>query len=369
MLWATVLVGMASSPSPAADFIRVQPAPDEFVVRQFRDADVVFLGEDHGVKEHLDFVSALIPRLDAAGVHTLGVEFGAEEDQLAADKLLTQASYDAEEARRLQFSYNVGWAIQEYQNLYQAAWKVNRLKREGQTPFRIVHLSYRFNWSKFSGRHSSSFCGVFARGPIEAFRANVIEREAILPRRKMLALVGTPHAYTRYTPMTFNVLAQNYLDSERRWLGQLVEGKAPGRTRTVMFHQPFFLTAPRYSAAQIAGGKLEAAWVAAGGRPVGIDLATGAVGELMDREAVPITESSDRGGVRLKDWADGMVVLKRLRDLKGGTVDRSFVSEANLKAVQSNWPDPDWTPAPKSVTEYYETVGRYLDLSRRYAGL
>lgn len=369
MILAPLLLGFGFAHSALSDFIRVQPTPQDFVLRQFARADVVFLGEDHGVKDHLDFVADIVPKLDAAGIHLLGVEFGAEEDQATVDRLVTQPIYDPVVARELQFNYNVGWAIQEYQSLYRAAWQLNQRKRPGETPFRIVHLSYRYNWSKFTGRHASSMKGVFYRGPIESFRANIIERESLLPSKKMLVLVGTPHAYTRYSPMKFDALAPNYLQVVTGWLGQLVEQKAPGRTRTIMFNQPFYGLAPNYKPSLLAEGRLENAWAEAGSRPVGIDLDDGPAGELVDSTALPMGESSDRGGIRLRDWADGILVLKRLRDLRGGSIDSQFVTEEKMDAVRANWPDPDWAPAPKTLAEYYEKVSRNLDLARRYSGL
>lgn len=355
--------------SSLSDFLRRQPDPSTFVVDRFRSRDVVFLGEDHGVKENLDFLARLLPKLHEAGIHQLGVEFGAEEDQVAVDRLVLGETYDPVEARRLQFSYNVGWAVKEYQELYQAAWSINRNRKKGTPPFRIVHLSYVFDWSKFTGRHAASMRGVFRRGPIEHFRANVIEREAILPRRKMLVICGTPHAYTKYVPMTYNVLAADYLQPDRGWLGQLVEAKIPGRTATIMLHQPFYRPAPLYKPTHFCSGILEEAWERAGRRSVGIDLQRGPVGELQDSAALPIVESSDRGGLRLGDWADGYIILDQLKKLQGATLDREFVTESNLSSVQTNWPDPDWRAAPKSVEEFYRGTGDYLDLRKRYFGL
>lgn len=38
-------------------------APDDYLVSKFKKADIVLLAEDHGVKENLDFVRNLIPKL------------------------------------------------------------------------------------------------------------------------------------------------------------------------------------------------------------------------------------------------------------------------------------------------------------------
>ena len=38
-------------------------SPSEYLVSKFSNYDLVLLGEDHGVKDHLDFVKNLIPDL------------------------------------------------------------------------------------------------------------------------------------------------------------------------------------------------------------------------------------------------------------------------------------------------------------------
>src|SRR5699024_1485833 len=92
----------------------------------------------------------LIPKLYKAGVYNLGMEFGASENQETLDSLLTAPSYDKEIAREVMYSYNVGWAYQEYQDIYQAAWKFNENLPEGKKPFRILNLSYQYDWSNFN---------------------------------------------------------------------------------------------------------------------------------------------------------------------------------------------------------------------------
>src|SRR5437764_12372934 len=84
-------------------------SPEDYVVDKLADHDVVLLAETHGIKHNLLLVQGLMPRLHAAGVYNVGMEFGAVEDQEQLDRLVTGASYDEDLARRLMFNYNVGW--------------------------------------------------------------------------------------------------------------------------------------------------------------------------------------------------------------------------------------------------------------------
>ena len=82
--------------------------PEQYVLDTFARRDVVLLAEDHAIRHNLLLVGRLIPLLPAAGVFTLGMEFGASEDQAALDALTTADAYDEALARRLMFNYNVG---------------------------------------------------------------------------------------------------------------------------------------------------------------------------------------------------------------------------------------------------------------------
>jgi len=92
--------------------------PEEYIVDSFADHDVVLLGEVHGVRHFVELVHNLIPRLYAAGVRNVGMEFGAVEDQEQLDRLVQAEEYDEKLARRLMFSYNVGWAYREYMDAF-----------------------------------------------------------------------------------------------------------------------------------------------------------------------------------------------------------------------------------------------------------
>ena len=76
---------------------------NDFVIDVFRTKDIVFLAEDHAIKNNLLFVKQLIPDLYKAGVYYLGMEFGASEDQDILDNLVTGDSFSMNKARELMF--------------------------------------------------------------------------------------------------------------------------------------------------------------------------------------------------------------------------------------------------------------------------
>ena len=70
LLFALASAWGAPPPTP-------RPAADDFLVSRFETADVVLLSEDHRARQNLEFVHELIPKLHAAGVRTLVMEFRA----------------------------------------------------------------------------------------------------------------------------------------------------------------------------------------------------------------------------------------------------------------------------------------------------
>lgn len=86
-------------------------SPDDYIISTFKSRDVILLAEDHRVKENLEFLHSLVPKLYEVGVYNIGMEFGASEDQSKLDSLVNALEYSEDLARQLMFNYNTGWAF------------------------------------------------------------------------------------------------------------------------------------------------------------------------------------------------------------------------------------------------------------------
>lgn len=124
-------------------------SPQNYVLEKFTNYDIILLAEDHRVKENLIFLGKLIPQLYKKGIYTLGMEFGASEDQLLLDSLVTAETYDENLARQLMFNYNSGWAFKEYMDIYKFTWEFNKSLKKNERKFKILNLSYKYNWTSF----------------------------------------------------------------------------------------------------------------------------------------------------------------------------------------------------------------------------
>lgn len=339
-------------------------APDDYLISKFNDADIILLGEDHGVKENLDFVRNLIPKLYQKGIYMLGMEFGAYEDQAQLDSLINAPEYDEQLARELMFNYNTRWAIAEYMSIYKAAWEWNRSLPEGAKKFRVLNISYCYNWSEFEGaRTPENMKKVFPLGNTEDFRCSLLEREVLVLNQKILVLTGTPHAFTFYHFPLYDYTSPGFVRYEERFLGNLLYSKYGERVLSVALHQPF----PNYPNHQPGwvspvAGEFEVLMRKANNKAVGFDLKNTPLGKLRDNSYYSMGYTN----FTLADLFDGYIFLKPIKELSSCSVDYKFMDEMNWDRAVSNNPDPDWHPRPQSKEQYWEMVESFMNIEKRY---
>lgn len=347
---------------------RTAQAPDAYLLDRFGSADVVLLGEDHAVKQSVAFVMNAIPKLYAAGVTNLVMEFGAEEDQAKLDRLVTAPDYDTQAARQLMFNYNVMWSWQDYRDLYRAVWAFNRGLPKGKPPFRIVNMSYVFEWSGFTGtRTPETLRQVFPRGMVDQFRAERIAREVLDKGQKALVLTGTLHAFTRFAAGQTQSDGDGFCQRTANALGNRLHAAYGTRVTNVMLHQSLpALPGRRDFFEQPGDGAVERIMRLNGNRPVGFDLRGAPMGSIRDYSYYGICDRD----FTLADLFDGYIFLAPFRDLRAATPDAGFVDEANLARAIAQFPDPDWSPRPANLEQ---ARAHLLDMAKqidaRYATL
>jgi len=339
-------------------------SPEDYLISKFKEADIILLAEDHGVKENLDFVRNLIPKLYENGIYMLGMEFGAYEDQKQLDSLINAPKYDEQLARQLMFNYNTRWAITEYMAIYKAAWEWNRSLPEQAKKFRVLNISYQYDWEKFEKvRTPENMKKVFPLGNTEDFRCALLEREVLSSHEKILVLTGTIHAFTSYHFPYYDYTSPGFVRYENRFLGNLLYSKYGKKVIAVALHQPFFnypnhqpsLTSP-------AAGKLETIISKCYKGPVGFDLKKSLIGELRDFSYY----SMGYIDFTLADLFDGYIFLKPIKELSSCTVDYKFMDDTNWEKAIRNNPDPDWHPRPETKEQYWKMVEEFMNIEKRY---
>lgn len=309
----------------------------------------MLLGEHHIVKQNLLFVQDLIPLLYNNGIYTLGMEFGAYEHQPLMDSLVKATEYNDALAASMMFDYNVTWAYQEYIDMAKVAWEFNRTLPKNARPFRILNLSYLYNWEKFKGvRDASSMREVFYKGTADQFRAEVIEKEVLRKNEKILVLVGTPHAYTKYGSPFYLYNADNFCAFDYNWLGNRLYAKYPGKVFNIILHQAFTKKeGDQYISISPLDGQIEALMLKNENKPVGFDLIHSPIGKLKDNSL----HARGYEDFTIDKLFDGYIFLKPLKELEGCTVVPDFVNASNIAQALRQFPDPDWHQKVTKLTE------------------
>jgi hypothetical protein len=343
------VTGQSYTPEMVA-FIRTKAlSPQAYVIEKFKTHDVILLGEHHLVKQNLQFVTQLIPELYRNGIYAIGMEFGAAEDQHTLDSLVLAPAYDEQTARQIMFHYNVTWGYQEYIDVYKAAWKFNHTLPANARKFRILNLSYVFQWKGFDGnRDQESMSRVFPKGTVDKFRAQVIEREILKSDDKILALVGTPHAYTRYGSPYYLFNGDGFCGFDKSWLGNRLYVRHTDKVFSILLHQPFIKEVDgQYLWVSPAKGSIEAIMAQNQHKPVGFDLARSPLGQLSDdsQHALCYPEFT------LGQFFDGYIYLAPLKKLEGCTPIEEFVNEQNIQHALEQFPDRDWHEPVTNLVE------------------
>lgn len=341
--------------------------PEQYILHVFATRDVVLLAEDHAIRHNLKLVQHLIPHLYQAGVHNLGMEFGASEDQAALDALTTGEHYDENAARRCMFHYNVGWAFKEYLEIYRAAWAFNRTLPPSAPRFRVLNLSYRYDWAEAPVvRTPENARKIYHLGPVDAYRAALTRREILDKGAKILILTGTPHAFTRYHFPIFDFNAAGFVRLENRNLGQLLYQEAPDRVFCILLHQAF--SSRWQGGAELvfpARGAIDQVMAGFADTRVGFGLRDTPWGDLPDDSYY----ASGYEDFRLGQLADGYIYERPFAAFESCTLDEAFLTEANWPEAQRQFPDPDWHKRPATLAEYWAQIRQYADIPQRYRAL
>jgi len=339
-------------------------SPQDYILAKFKKADIILLAEDHRVKENLIFLGNLIPQLHKKGIFTIGMEFGAYEDQELLDSLVNAETYDENLARQLMFNYNPGWAFKEYMDIYKYAWEFNKNLKKNERKFTILNLSYKFDWSSFSGQRTpENMKRVFYKGNTEVFRFKIVEKEILKKNEKILIITGDVHAFTKYKFPFYDYTSPNFVRFDKNYFGNLLYSKYPTKVFSILLHKPFY-NYPNKKPLLIspANGKIEQIMSLRSNQPIGFDLNNTPIGNLPDSSYY----SMGYPNFKLSDFYDGYIFLKPVKKLSSCTIDSLFLNDTNWLLASKNIPDPDWHPKPKNLAEYWKQIYDFADIVKYY---
>ncbi len=197
-------------------------SPSEYVLEKFRCSDIVFLGENHYIKEELLFLQNLIPALSNGGIKFLGLEMASRDRQQDIDRLLDADSYDESLAIDILRHWRCDFCYQEYLDIFRVAWELNSSLRDNSRRFRIIGLDIDHGYG--------SKCDVSGWDMMrDSFMAETVQREIVSKNEKALVYAHLSHAVTKY------VFGKKGTQSHLS-LGNLIYRNIPDRCTTLYFH-------------------------------------------------------------------------------------------------------------------------------------
>jgi hypothetical protein len=316
-------------------------SPQDYVMAAFARHDVVLLGEFFKIRQNVQLVQDLIPRLYAAGIRNLGIEYALSDDQAQIDAMLTAPAWDESAARAITFDWLVTWGYQEYIDLYRAAWQVNKARPAGVRPFRIVGLNVRQNWELLKTQNDLGnpriVAGIFANGVPDAHMADVIDREFTRAGEKALVFCGTQHVFTRYHSRAYEKNAADMKLSETRRAGNIVYDRIGARVFGISIHSPWPEPAQKTGLSYAVDGSLDALIEALPPekRSAGWDTAGTPLG------ALPLGRSSYADGAQtgtLADLFDGYIVQGPIAGYTMVTPIRDFIRPGDAERAGREFP-------------------------------
>jgi len=152
-----------------------------------------------------------------------------------------------------------------------------------------------------------------------------------------------------------NVTSESDL-SETKWLGEYLYEAYGDRVTNLLFHQPLEPLMEMVTQKQIPPSPTAFVEQLLS-KPAGFDL-----------KKLPIHHDRNSHNVFdfIAQFFDGYLYLAPLHGCTGATVDKHFLDEQSFSDVLTQWPDKDWTPAPKNEKDYWQIVSDYVDLKQRY---
>jgi hypothetical protein len=303
-------------------------SPEDYVSGAFAAHDIVFLGELYRIRQDVQLAAALVPRLYAVGVRSMGIEYALSDDQEKIDQLLNSPRWDETKARGIFFDWMVTWGYQEYVDLFKTAWKLNRGLPQGAPPFRMVGLGVRLNWeplrSEKDVRDPAVAAKIYAAGTPDAHMAAVIESQFVENGVKALIFCGRQHIFTRFHSRDYErYVTAMHLD-ETRLAAAIVYDRIGARAFSICLHAPWPDASQKTGLGYAAGGVIDAliAMLPPEQRSAGWDLAGTPLGRIAVKSGA---YAEGAPGLTLADLYDGYIVQGPLEGYSLVTPIKDFV--------------------------------------------
>lgn len=344
--------------------------PENYIISEFKDHDVVIVGEWHRLKHDVELIQQLIPKLYENGVFILATEFARREDQHLIDSLLNNNIYDQLLAEKITLLQFVHWGYKEYVDIYKAAWQWNKNLDEGKRKFRILALGDSPDWGLIKSqedRDNPEIKRKVWQGGGENLWAKVILDEVVDKGEKALVYCGIHHGFTEYNQPIYDFNNQKFVRFVTNRLGNYIYKEIGKRAMTIYLHAPW-ISAEGWDKPSVypVDGIIDAIMreLPLKYRRVGFDTKDTPFGMLTCNKSY---YKYGYDNFRLEMFCDGYILQKPLSEYEGVTIIEDFINEKNIDYARSQSPNPRFRNA--SIEDFNNAMKRSADIKKRYAHL
>ena len=292
---------------------------------------VVLLGDQIGVTQHLDFLASLIPSLYEVGVTHLAWEFTNSRCQGVLDELLTAPEWEQNTCSEIFADLlGIGFSYSEYAAVLQAVWRFNKSLTDG-VPFRVIALglpSYVEDPDLLDGRSAAElqlrnwWMGGHYRDMTAFHMINVLTNEVLRHGQRVVVYANADQTTTNFIQWVDGLATTTLGNLLHRWMGEGVQ--------RVLFHGAISEGALNKRVEDLIATSPE--------KPdnFGIKLDASTLGNVAVNE---LTGSYDgvETSFRLRDLANGYVYLANVEDWKPSVLTENFLNSSNYVSVESRY--------------------------------
>lgn len=212
--------------------------PEDYVISKFTEHDIVFLGEEHYIKQNVELIHRLIPKLYENGIYNLGIEFANRAEQPMIDSVIYAKKYDDALATKIMVDF-ASWGFREYVDIIKAVWELNSKLSNTERKFRLIRLNGSMDWSHVKTQedlHNPEMRKKAWGKGLDYAMAQTIIDELINKQEKGLVYTGSYHTFTKYYQPQYNVELQKLINLNKERMGNIVYDKIGDKVFNVYLH-------------------------------------------------------------------------------------------------------------------------------------
>jgi len=342
-------------------------SPQDYVIEKFKDHDVIFIGENHYIKQQVEFIGNLIPKLYKNGVYNLGTEFLNYEDTELVNKLITDSIYNERLAEKISFKSEWDWGYKEYLDIYRKAWELNNSLPKNAEKFKIFGIQEVMDFSFVKKEEDLNnpeimnkvFTASSQFEESEGYSAYAIRKEVLDKNEKALIHSGIHHAFTSYFQPNFDEDKMDFGGRyEKERMGNLIKNKIGNRTATIFLHGPWYSKNGYSEQTLPVDGILDSLFSIDKNLkylPFGVDTKGTPFGDLKGENSV---YKYGYPNFTLKDFCDGYIFLVPINVYEPVTLIDNFIKPEQVEYIKTQ--ELEYRNLNLSADDLNDTIRNWL---------